>query len=198
MNEQHKKNKRTIIIIFAMSVVPFIIAWFLANDTSWMQSRTNNGELILPPLTTEKSQFTGFDDFSRQNMQELAGHWILLNVIADKDCTTVCQQAIYKSKQLRLMMNKDLTRIRRLAVIIPEVESEKAQSWWKDDLRLLRATASAEVLAKLKTITAGEIQEGKLYIMDPLGNIMMHYPPEFDPYEVKQDLRKLLRISQIG
>jgi hypothetical protein len=34
--------------------------------------------------------------------------------------------------------------------------------------------------------------------MDPLGNLMMQYDPGFDPYDVKKDLKKLLKISQIG
>jgi hypothetical protein len=34
--------------------------------------------------------------------------------------------------------------------------------------------------------------------MDPLGNLMMKYAPGFDPYKVRNDLSKLLRISQIG
>ncbi len=198
MNEQHKKNNRTILIIFAMSVIPFIIAWFLANDTRWMQSGTNNGELILPPLTTEKKQFTGFDSFSTENMAELTGRWVLINVINHKDCAEFCQQAIYKSKQLRLMMNKDLTRIRRMVVIIPELNELQAKDWWKDDGRLLRVRAEQPVITKIKSAAGGEIAEGKLFLMDPLGNIMMHYPPDFDPYKVKRDLSKLLRISQIG
>ncbi len=198
MNEQHKKNNRTILIIFAMSVIPFIIAWFLANDTRWMQSGTNNGELILPPLTTEKKQFTGFDSFSTENMAELTGRWVLINVINHKDCAEFCQQAIYKSKQLRLMMNKDLTRIRRMVVIIPELNELQAKDWWKDDGRLLRVRAEQPVITKIKSVAGGEIAEGKLFLMDPLGNIMMHYPPDFDPYKVKRDLSKLLRISQIG
>lgn len=36
------------------------------------------------------------------------------------------------------------------------------------------------------------------FLMDPLGNIMMQYESGFDPYKVKSDLHKLLKISQIG
>jgi len=198
MNEQHKKNKRIIIIIFAMSLIPFGIAWYLSSNQAWMGGGTNNGELITPVITTERNEITGFDDFSIKNMDELKGHWILVNVIPNNECNTVCLQAIHKTKQLRLMMNKDLTRIRRLVLIIPQVNGDTAQYWWKDDARLIRAKPALSLLEKLKKIRNGVIPDGMLLIMDPLGNLMMQYEPEFDPYKVKSDLRKLLKISQIG
>lgn len=198
MTDQHTKNKRTIVLLFSMTIVPFIIAWFLSSNTSWMTDSTNNGDLIIPPVTTEKSEFIAFDEFSSKNMAELTGHWVLINVVPNKQCNTICQQAIYKTKQLRLMMNKDLTRIRRVVLLIPEINIETAQPWWKDDLRLLRTKPAPSLKEKLLAIRKDNIPDGMLFLMDPLGNLMMQYEPDFDPYEVKRDLGKLLRISQIG
>ncbi len=198
MNKQQQKNRRTIVLLFAMTIIPFTIAWFLSENAEWLKKGTNKGILITPPVITETSEFSGFDAFSTENMKELKGHWVLLNVLPNKDCNTVCQKAMHKTKQLRLMMNKDLTRIRRAVVIISDVDAEKAQKWWIDDVRLIRVKPAISLLNKLKTIRKKGIPDGILLLMDPLGNLMMQYEPEFDPYEVKRDLRKLLRISQIG
>lgn len=198
MSEQHNKNKRTIIIIFALSLIPFSIAWFLESNMTWTGKGTNSGELISPIVTTERAEFTAFDDFSAKNMKELMGHWVLVNIIPTSDCNAVCQQAIHKTKQLRLMMNKDLTRIRRVVVLIADADKEVAKQWWKDDTRLLHSVASATLIEKFKKIRKAGIPDGMLFLMDPLGNLMMQYEPEFDPYAVKRDLRKLLKISQIG
>jgi len=83
-------------------------------------------------------------------------------------------------------------------LINSEVEQAIAQAWWKDDLRLLRAKPAKELLEKLNKIADSTIPEGMLLLMDPLGNLMMQYEPGFDPYKVKSDLKKLLKISQIG
>lgn len=198
MNEQQKKNNRTILIIFAMSIIPFGIAWYLSSNAAWMGGATNNGQLITPPITTERNEFIGFDDFSLKNMKELQGHWVLVNVIPNNSCNSVCQQAIHNTKQLRLMMNKDLTRIRRLVLIIEDINQELAKPWWKNDIRLLRSKPALSLVQKLKKIRNSDIPEGMLFLMDPLGNLMMQYDPEFDPYKVKSDLYKLLKISQIG
>lgn len=198
MQKQLKKNSYTIAIIFAMSIIPFLIAWYLSNHANWMGNGTNQGELIIPPVITEKSEFIPFDNFSRKNMQELLGHWVLVNVIPKMDCPAVCLQALHKTKQLRLMMNKDLTRIRRLVLIIPEINAELAQHWWQEDTRLLKSKPAKSLLHKIKKIRNTTIPDGMLFLMDPLGNLMMQYEPEFNPYNVKKDLQKLLKISQIG
>ncbi len=51
---------------------------------------------------------------------------------------------------------------------------------------------------KSSAIQKSTVPDGLLLLMDPLGNLMMRYAPGFDPYKVKDDLKKLLAVSQIG
>ncbi len=149
-------------------------------------------------MTTERSDLTGFDLFSTDNMSELTGHWLLVNVIPNGDCNESCIEAIHKTKQLRLMLNKELTRTRRIVMVLKDVAPETAGKWWEDDKTLLRVKPNDAVIKKIAAIRQGNIPDGMLLLMDPLGNVMMQYEPGFDPYNVKSDLMHLLRISQIG
>ena len=79
----------------------------------FMSGKTNKGQLITPVVTTERNDFIGLDSFSAENIGELNGHWVMLNVVPTDSCNTICLEAIHKTKQLRLMLNKDLTRARR-------------------------------------------------------------------------------------
>jgi hypothetical protein len=63
---------------------------------------------------------------------------------------------------------------------------------------LIRVTPSHVLRQKMAGIRKGVMPDGMLFLMDPLGNLMMQYEPGFDPYKVKSDLMHLLRISQIG
>lgn len=198
MDKQQRKNRNTILLLFAMAVIPFLIAWYLSVNKIWLGGGTNKGQLIEPPVTTEYDEFAGFDPFSRDNMAELKGHWVLVNIIPGTECNKVCLEAIHASKQLRLMMNKDLVRIRRVVLVLNRVDEKTAARWWQDDNRLLRSYPRASLTDKIKRIIPKRIPDGMLLLMDPLGNLMMQYPPGFDPYDVKKDLGKLLRISQIG
>ncbi len=198
MNTQHKKNRITILVIFAMSVIPFAIAWYLAENPEKVRLGTNNGDLIAPPVPTELSDFSGYDAFSDENLKELQGHWILINPVPDTTCGEVCQDALHKTRQLTLMMGKDIARIRRVAVMFEKNGQSPLTGEWQEDARLLKTLASGPLHEKLGKIIGKSQSEGMLLIMDPLGNLMMKYPAGYDPYKVKNDLSKLLRISQIG
>jgi len=198
MIDQKNKNQRTIIILALMSIVPFSIAWMLTGEADFRPSSTNKGDLVLPIITTERTDITGVDAFSTENIKEISGHWIMLNIISEAVCDKVCTDAIHATKQIRLMLNKDLTRVRRAVIVMQGKQEASFSSWWKEDLRLLKLKPSEKLMADLKKYKPEGIANGGILIMDPLGNIMMHYGAGFDPYAVKSDLKKLLRISQIG
>ncbi|MEF3076060.1 hypothetical protein V2P20_13575 [Methylobacter sp. Wu1] len=198
MSNQQKRNRLLILAIFGMSIIPFLIAWVLKENPELLEGRTNYGQLITPVITTERSDFAGFDQFTAQNMDQLPGHWLIVNVIPHDDCNEVCRDAMYKTKQLQLMMSKDLIRTRRVAMVFKDVAPEAAAEWWKDETRLLRVKPNEAVIKKIAAVRQDGVPDGMLLLMDPLGNVMMQYEPGFDPYKVKNDLMHLLKISQIG
>ncbi len=237
MTDQKKKNQRTIIILALMTLIPFSFAWYLTTDKDFRPGSTNKGDLIIPLITTERDELKGIDAFSIKNLDELKGHWVLLNVIPTKQCDQVCAKAVHASKQIRLMINKELTRVRRAVVIMHgeqqvDYQAWKAQGdqllnldpaeyrklqeprvqveilgtattetkviWWEKDYRLIKVKPELALAAKIKQLLGTDMAEGQLILMDPLGNLMMQYKSGFDPYAVKRDLKKLLRISQIG
>ncbi len=198
MNKQLLRNRLIIMVVFAMAVVPFIIAWALFQNPDLLETGTNRGKLIHPAVPTKLEDWRGIDKFSIENIHELSGHWVMINLIPGKDCKQQCQEAIHKTKQMRLMSNKDLTRIRRIVVFLTDVNLKNNEGLWQKDTRLLRVRPSQQLSKKLLKIRNGNIPEGMLMIMDPLGNLMMEYEPGFNPYDVLKDLKKLLKISQIG
>lgn len=198
MNKQQKKNRNLILIIFGMSIIPFLFAWYLKEHPNLLKGATNHGELIIPPLLTERRDLIGIDSFSAENIDELKGRWVLINVVPDADCDQTCLDAVYKSKQLLLMMGKELTRIRRTVVLLDPNAEQHLNAWWQDDDRLLKTRPSSDLQKQITKLNGNGIANGMLLIMDPLGNIMMRYQPGFNPYDVKSDLRKLLSVSQIG
>jgi len=184
-------------VVFAMSIIPFGIAWYLAANPDTVKLGTNNGELITPPTTTETEQFSGADSFTTDNLQELKGHWVMVNII-NQQCDKVCADALYASRQVSLMVGKDIARLRRAVFMPNQTQLASLPKEWQEDARLLKIVPSAVLQEKINQITSSSAQEGWLLLMDPLGNLMMKYAPGFDPYKVRNDLSKLLRISQIG
>ena len=245
INKQQKKNQLLILAIFSLTIIPFLIAWGLKENPQLVKGTTNRGQLIIPPVTTALTDFSGFDEFSVNSMGELPGHWLIVNVIPNTGCNEVCLDALLKTKQLRLMLNKELPRTRRVVMLFKEPEAMAASQWWlKDTLlwrlrrsesdennallssllreenrlddvlvdklignddrefalnsELIRVKPSVELAKKITEIRLGIIPEGMLFLIDPLGNLMMHYEPGFNAYKVKDDLMHLLKLSQLG
>ena len=42
------------------------------------------------------------------------------------------------------------------------------------------------------------MKTGYLYLVDPLGNVMMSYNPKQSPKDIYSDLTRLLKASKIG
>jgi hypothetical protein len=76
------------------------------------------------------------------------------------------------------------------------IGNDNPETTLKSDL--IKIKPSKNLLKKITAIHTGNLPDGMLFLIDPLGNIMMQYEPGFDPYKVKNDLMHLLRASQIG
>ena len=76
------------------------------------------------------------------------------------------------------------------------IENENKDMALNSDL--IRIKLSVEVIQKIAQTNKKPVQDGMLFLIDPLGNLMMQYEPGFNTYKVKEDLMHLLRISQIG
>jgi hypothetical protein len=72
-NTQQRRNRQLIIGIFLLSIIPFTIAWILAKNPTLLKfSATNHGQLIVPIITTQPSDYKGFDIFSENNLREIS------------------------------------------------------------------------------------------------------------------------------
>ena len=68
------------------------------------------------------------------------------------------------------------------------------------DLLTVRATPAAQRLLSLFPATGSvpAATSDRIYLIDPLGNLMMSYAPDSNPKGMLQDLKRLLGLSQVG
>ena len=50
----------------------------------------------------------------------------------------------------------------------------------------------------LRLLGEDRIQDGRIYICDPLGNLVLSYPADVEQKELLRDLQRLLDVSGIG
>ena len=67
------------------------------------------------------------------------------------------------------------------------------------NLVVIENNRQSQLYSQFELDGSGEVgSTPKLYLVDPDQNLMMHYPPENDQNRVLEDIKKLMKLSQIG
>ena len=200
-NELRARNLRTLAVLAALFLLPLLIAfWMYYATDSRPAGRVNHGALISPPRPLPEMRLPRVS-FPQPGERRINGpeplfrqQWSLV-YIGDGSCDESCRQALYVMRQTRLSLNNDMTRVHRVFVATDSCCAREFLSREHAGLIVLDATGP-EGLRLLREFPAG--REHSLFIVDPLGNLMMSYDARENPKGLLQDLRKLLRPSHIG
>ncbi len=115
------------------------------------------------------------------------GLWTLAYV--SNKCETLCSKTVKDMETVRVLMNDEMRRI-QTAVVIPN-DSKPTNLNGK----ALSVYISNFVLFQRLNSFGEEV----IFLIDPIGNIMMYYEPEeIDIKRVVKDLKRLLKYSRIG
>jgi glutathione peroxidase-family protein len=172
-----------------------LIASYLTYYVIRPESRTNYGTLIDPRAYPMPALGTTSLDGKPIELEAYKGKWIMLQV--DKsDCADPCREKLYEMRQLRLTQGKDMDRIERVWLISDDQPLDTMLMREYDGTHMLRVRPDAVngwLPAESDTSAADHI-----YMIDPLGNLMMRFPKNADPNKIKKDLSKLMKASRIG
>ena len=202
----HDRRQRRLLIGLALLFFgPLGLAFYMyyGHGTWHPGGRVNAGELVVParplpplalPLLASGNTQPNF----------LKGKWTFLYVVTGP-CAEICRTRLYDTRQVRLALDRDMDRVQR--VFIADVDCCDAQFLHHQhpDLITLRAdTADAPLLALLPGIDLAAATPGatviapRVYLIDPLGNLMMSYAADVKSKGMLEDMKRLLRLSSIG
>jgi hypothetical protein len=191
-----------VVFIALISIIPFGFAWYLAKNPELIKNRptVNHGHLITPARPLDYAELMDRPISSADTLPEIKGHWVMVQVTQGPGCDAVCKETAQKTGRLRLMLNKEIARVRRL-LLLPgpaDATAAAATELAQQDPTLLMAGLSDTLRQRLQDAIGAPLSEGVVLLLDPLGNVMMWYGPGTDPYSILHDLQRLLKNSQIG
>ena len=164
-----------LIVVLLVCASPLVLAW-MAWHFKWATGSAGNyGELIAPRPLPEPE------------FQALRGRWVFVT-FDSAACDAYCERKLYFMRQVRTAQGKDQSRIERLWVITDG------------------GAPRPELLAAIEGTRISRVAPGEfpgrpadhIYLVDPLGNLMMRFPRDPDPSKMLKDLQRLLKYSQIG
>jgi hypothetical protein len=201
MNEETNKNNRlTIILVIVIFVSPLVLSWVVFNYTDFLEMRgmSNKGELIDPPRPI--ADLALVDPLKDDREDSLHGKWSLVYV-ANK-CGKVCMDNVYLMRQIHAAMDKHSLRVQKVLLLTDQKAVDLKGALVDFVGQQVINTDLINVNDLLKKFRLNEsdnaIEANRIYIIDPLGNLMMSYQPGTNPRDIYKDLKKLLRSSRIG
>lgn len=193
-----KASLLPLILVFLCALAPIVGAFVVYyNPQWWPQDSSNYGQLISPqrPLPSAQDLTLTTLDGKPYDPAALKGQWLLVSV-DQAACPESCARKLFIARNSHASQGKNVDRVTRVWLITDDAPvPEKVSEAYRGTLML---RARTDQLARfLPPDTSGSLL-GPIWVVDPLGNLMLQFPADADGVKVRKDLSRLLYNSRIG
>lgn len=197
----NERSNKTLWILLGSFLLPAILAYgyFFLGDRPDIAS---NGSLISPVIDIETLGIRD-DEGLVLSREALTPKWRMM-FFAAASCNEVCQQQLFNMRQINIALGKNQDRVQHAVIHFEKADSgfqtllsaeyeNTIQLYTDKDKLLIQSQAEADA-----PFAVDMSDKSFIYLMDPLGNIMMRFPADLNPKLILKDIKKLLKISRIG
>ena len=195
-DSQKRGNGRKVLLILAVIfVLPFTIAALL-HALDIRPSGKSFGHLITPPvsLTIPAMQDAFGNTFAATNWQK---KWNIV-MIDRAGCDDACQVKVDLLSRVHISLDKDFKRVQRILLLPTEIKIDVISALQKKFPDLIILSGGDETISKFANKIETSAPPQSIYLVDPLGNLMMQYPQDIKSKELRGDLVRLLKNSWAG
>lgn len=197
-----RRQGRFILVIMALLFsAPFLGSWFILNYTDIIGSMSVRHGDLYQPLRQVPDVAVYDPRIAGEPEQPLHGKWILL-YIAPGPCDEACHENLYRMRQIRLAVGRYTHNLERVWMTDAENKSDLDRLLAEYDGTLVldmgRHAAAIQPEDFRYDEAANVLEDDSLYLLDPLGNLVMRYRADAEPLQIIKDLNKLLKASRIG
>lgn len=188
-----KSNGRLkMLFILLVCATPVFVSYFMYYVVK-PEGRTNYGTLLTPPVDAGKVPVTV--DGKPAALDALKGKWLMVTS-GPSACDATCVERLYLIRQVRETTGKEKDRVTQVWLVTDNNLPSKEITDAYPAVKILRIDDKA-LNAALPTDAGQSIKE-HIFVVDPLGNIILRFPAKPDPSKMKKDMSKLLRASRLG
>lgn len=197
-----KRSLTPMVLVFLCSLAPIVAAFVVyMNPQWWPAESTNYGTLVSPqrPMPTANELKLTTLDGKPFDLQSLKGKWLL--VAADgAECPESCARKLYITRNTHASQGKNVDRLARVWFITDDAPvPQKVLDAYQGTVMLrVNPDQLAKYLLARDTAAGQPGLQDPIWVIDPLGNLMMQYPALADGVKVRKDISKLVYNSRIG
>jgi hypothetical protein len=183
--EARAKGRRTLLLLALVVIAP-VIASYSAYYFFPREQRTNYGELLATPAPALAGTRADGQPFA---LSQLRGKWVLV-AGAPGACDAPCAAALHATRQARTIQGREMERVQRVWLVTDDAVPDPALLAQHPDLMVAHVPRGA----------AAALPSGadRVYLIDPLGNLVLAFPADPDIRRVAKDIERVLKASRIG
>lgn len=192
------RNLRTLALLAGLFLVPLALAFLTYYGSSWRPTHTvNHGRLISPVRALAAVSLPRVLPAPEEAAAPalFRAQWSLVYV-GSGTCDDSCRQALFVMRAARLALNTDMSRVAQVFLVTQECCAREYLAREYAGLQVFDAEGAAA--QPLLAAFRAEERAHTLFVVDPLGNLMMRYDARQNSRGLLEDLQKLLRLSHIG
>lgn len=181
-----------LVVVFAL---PVVCSWLLIMNPRLLPVRySNHGDLIQPPVALPAVALDRING-TEFRLEELHGKWTFL-MILDAACAESCQELVYQLQQIRRATGKDRAHVELLMLYMTNSAAGDLPVVRENSGMIVAGLADPEMESMATALQqAGVHERPGLVVVDPMGNMVMHYPQTVTPRDILKDIHRLLRAT---
>lgn len=193
--EMQRKGRKVFLLMLIFFIVPIIVVMMMYK-LNWKPSGESLGELYNPPRLLTTSAELKRDDGAMLPVQFWKEKWSVVYVAAN--CEQVCLDKLHDMRRLHVSLYKDIDRAQRVLITTTQDVTNIKHDF--PDLIIINqpeanvSDFSTQFQVGVESVSASN----RLYLVDPLGHLMMSYKAAVSLADIRKDLARLLRYSWAG
>ncbi|CAM3644187.1 SCO family protein [Castellaniella denitrificans] len=195
------RSIRPLVAILLVSLAPMVLAllaYYVPSLGLRPDTRTRYGQLIEPQRPIPGDLALRDEQGRPYDLNRLKGQWLLISA-GPGACPESCVRGLFVLRNSHASQGKEVDRLERVWFITDDAPAAPVVGEAYAGTHVLRADPArlAAWLAPDAADPAAALAQG-LWIVDPLGHLMMRFPDATQPEAVRDDIRTLLKNSRIG
>lgn len=192
-----KRTFRLELLLIAVACFAPIVAAYLLyyyGDLSALPRVPNDERTLVQPAVPLPA-IEGLTEGANGETAGWGPRWSLLHV-RTAPCDETCREDLLRVAQVHVRLGRDQSRVRRIYVgPAPEALAAADPTLTAVSIGSPSYGALAQALESAGVPPAAD---GRLYVVDPHGNLVLSYPPHPEQEGLLEDLERLLDVSRIG
>jgi len=193
--DQQRRGRLILLCMLIFFITP-IIAVVAMYKLDWRPKGESIGELVTPAKALTMQQPLVSSDGNVASINLLKDKWSMVYMTAD--CDAQCKDKLHQMRQLHVSLYKEIPRMQRLLFTTVSDVTEIKQNY--PDLLILNQpkTDIISFSEQFNIRNETSMTAGRIYLIDPLGHLIMSYSASTSPALVRKDITRLMKYSWTG